>query len=201
MIRLPQPPRVTGWKTTHEEAVAAKPSQRGSTTGKPSVSITTQQQAGDLNSFHCRAKCGSFTEDIHPTIDGGAVTDGSSELEESPSTGWGTVYACRATRFLSFQECLMLAEERTSYSSLNKLTSAATMQKFEAALQKATTRHFPNAGSSFERSNFCTTRTEGTRFDSSRIVTRNSIRSGGLSPLEHSFMLFRVVGSRAVPIR
>ncbi|CDJ40441.1 hypothetical protein, conserved [Eimeria tenella] len=200
MIRLPQPPRVTGWKTTHEEAVAAKPSQRGSTTGKPSVSITTQQQAGDLNSFHCRAKCGSFTEDIHPTIDGGAVTDGSSELEESPSTGWGTVYACRATRFLSFQECLMLAEERTSYSSLNKLTSAATMQKFEAALQKATTRHFPNAGSSFERSNFCTTRTEGTRFDSSRIVTRNSIRSGGLSPLEHSFMLFRVVGSRAVPI-
>ncbi|CDI75738.1 hypothetical protein, conserved [Eimeria praecox] len=200
IIRLPQPTRVSAWRLGHEEAGATKLRHRVSGFVKVSAAVANRQQSWDPTSGQARLKGTSVPDSMHRAVDADEEKDGLVELEDAISTGWGAVYACRATRFLSFQECAKLSEERTSYSSLGKLISAASMHKLEEALQEATKSHLSNAGSFRVESDSFVNRAQSTNSDSSRIVTRSSIFVGGLSPLEHSFMLFRVVGAHAIPV-
>ncbi|CDJ49830.1 hypothetical protein, conserved [Eimeria brunetti] len=200
MIRLSQPARVSALRAAHEEVGSSRFRHRVSGFVKVSAAVANRQQAWDPTLGQSRTRSSSAPDNIRIAVDGDGEKDGLVELEDALSTTWGTVYACRATRFLSFQECARLAEERTSYNSLGKLITTASMHKLEAAVHDATKSQFSNAGSLRVEPTPCLNRLQSINSDSSRIVTRSSIRVGGLSPLEHSFLLFRVVGAHAVPV-
>ncbi|XP_026192616.1 uncharacterized protein LOC34617793 [Cyclospora cayetanensis] len=194
LLQPPPDPRVRSWRPANEEAIT-KSTQRS-----PAVVVAAGGSRGDSAPPHLQGKLDSVLNSFQTLNASEGTADDFSEFEEGPLPCFAVVYACRATRSRSFQECIILSEERESYRSLSRLAKVSTLQRFEEALQEASPHIFLKAGempgpkASWDGS--------ARSMPLDEVVAANSVssQSRGLRPMQHPFILYRVRAAGPVAV-
>lgn len=191
-MRLTYSARFAGSRASIEEAFAPKiASQQSAAFPMRTAVCSSHHQPGDPVAPALRGNCNTFPGDTQEIAGEHLEADGARQPEDSlPSTCWGTVHACRATLSCNFLAHIAQTEERMSYAGLSQLASASEIQGFESALVSAS----PGL---LGRSVPCKTAGEAPQLDKTGPPCTNL----PMSPMEHPFMLFRVAGPRALPVR
>ncbi|KAL8434252.1 hypothetical protein Efla_002017 [Eimeria flavescens] len=198
IMRLPHSPRLTIAK-----GATAGPfnSKRGMSQRLPPAACLMSSLVGTQDSGGAANPVRSFPSAPCGTTSTGPLSAaaGHRPLEDShPSTCWGIVNACRVTRFCSFQTCLKQTRHQACYTSLSKFVPASAMQSFGTTLLDNLPGLATKAGTAQARDMPCS-KTEEVMREDEALSPRSSL-DGEMSLMEHPFMLFRVVASRAIPV-